>query len=85
MAILVYIVRVDNFEFPYPRELVGVYTDDMKVQLDEYIEQFNKTRVSTWVPKLERQKSDMDLSAGIVAVNPPFDRLCPLDQYGEHS
>lgn len=85
MTILVYRVRVDNFEFPYPRELAGVYTDDMKEALYQYIDDFNKKRVSTWVPKLERQRLDLDVSSGIVATNPPFDTLCTLDQYGEHS
>jgi hypothetical protein len=85
MAILVYRVRVDSFEFPYPRELAGVYTDDMKESLYQYIDDFNKRRVSTWVPKLERQQTEMDVSAGILALNPPFELLCSLDQYGEHS
>ena len=85
MAILVYRVRVDNFEFQYPRELAGVYTDDMKEALYKYLDDFNKKRVSTWVPKLERQQTEMDLGPGIIAVNPPFDTLCPLDKYGEHS
>jgi hypothetical protein len=83
MAIMVYRVRVDLSEFPYPRELAGVYTDDMKNALDEYIDFFNQTRVSTWIPKLERQKADMDVSAGILVLNPPFETLCPLDQYGQ--
>lgn len=75
MAILVYRIRNDSFEFPYPRELLAVYDDKKYHKVHTFVSKVNQVRRSEWVTLLSVNRvHDFDLSLlpPEVKINPPM-------------
>jgi hypothetical protein len=73
MAILVYRVRNDYFEFPYPRELLAVYDNSKYHKVHTFISKLNQTRRSEWVTILSVQRAqdfDTSLLPEEIKINP---------------
>lgn len=58
MAVLVYRVRNDSLEYPYPRELVAVYANEKYREVHTFISKYNAARKNIWETSLSWERKE---------------------------